>query len=514
MPEEKEFDLLSPQRQSKLGVVVYLLRNFRALLTALITMVAITASKPGIWLIVGFALIPIVIIVSAIAYYQYRNFTFHISDNELIIHNGVFFKDRTVIAIDRIQSIQVSEHLIQRMLGVVALKVDTAGSKGSELEIPALERKHANELKDMLYSRKKEIEQDKRVFSDSAETADFVGTDASEATVEPEEEEAPKKLVHLNLRDLLLVGLTENHLRTGFIAVAFVFGTVSQYQEIYESYLEESVDQYAVQALNAGLMFALAMVVAFIVMSLAISVIRTFLRFYDLSAVLKLQAVEIQTGLLKRESFRIPIRKIQYVKWESNPLRRAVGFESAKIKPSNSVEDTASNQRNEIPALRKLQSEVLTEGIFPGFREPEAVLKANKWAYARIAVLISLVIILPAVGILFAFYGFVSLLILLLIPIIGVLGYSYGKTVRIFYDQDYLLIKKGWFFTERVVLPSYKLQSISISENVFLKRRYLCHLQFYTAAGGLSVRYLNIDEARAIYDYLLYCVERSNEPWM
>src|SRR5690606_14196079 len=124
---------------------------------------------------------------------------------------------------------------------------------------------HANELKDMLYSRKKELEQDKWVFSDSAETTHSVGTDSSEVTIEPEEEEAPKKLVHLNLRDLLLVGLTENHLRTGFIAVAFVFGTVSQYQEIYESYLEESVDQYAVQALNAGLMFALAIVVAFIV---------------------------------------------------------------------------------------------------------------------------------------------------------------------------------------------------------------------------------------------------------
>lgn len=512
MPEEKEFDLLSPQRQSKLGAVVYLLRNFRALLTALITMVAITASKPGIWLIVGFALIPIVIIVSAIAYYQYRNFTFHISDNELIIHNGVFFKDRTVIAIDRIQSIQVSEHLIQRMLGVVALKVDTAGSKGSELEIPALESKHANALKELLYTRKKQLEQDQSGFAESGETGEFVHGDVEVPAIADDEPE--KKLVHLSLRDLILVGLTENHLRTGFIAIAFLFGTVNQYQEIYESYLEESVDQYAEQALNAGLMFVFFMIVVFVVVSLLISMVRTFLRFYDLNAVLKLQAVEIKTGLLKRETFRVPLRKIQFVKWETNPLRRAVGFESAKIKPSNSAGETANKQSIEIPALKREQSEMLAEGIFPGFREPESVLKGDKWAYFRFAVLVSSFVILPAVAAMVVFFGYIALLALLIIPIIGALGYHFGKTVRVFFDHDYILIRKGWFFTERVVLPSYKLQSISLKQNVFLNRRNLCHLHFYTAAGARSVRYLKIDEARAIYDYLLYCVESSDEAWM
>src|SRR5690606_10234623 len=140
------------------------------------------------------------------------------------------------------------------------------------------------------------------------------------------------------------------------------------------------------QALNSGLMFALAMIAVFVVISLAISMVRTFLRFYDLNAVLKLQAVEIKTGLLKRETIRVPIRKIQYVKWESNPLRRSVGFESAKIKPSNSVGETANKQSIEIPALKQEQSALLAEGIFPGFREPESVLKADKWAYMRFAV--------------------------------------------------------------------------------------------------------------------------------
>src|SRR5690606_20421828 len=168
----------------------------------------------------------------------------------------------------------------------------------------------------------------------------------------------------------------------------------------------------------------------------------------------------------------------------------------------------------EIPALKSEQSEMLAEGIFPGFREPESVLKGDKLAYFRFAVLVSSFVILPAVAAMFVFFGYIALLALLIIPVIGALGYHFGKTVRVFFDHDYILIRKGWFFTERVVLPSYKLQSISLKQNVFLNRRNLCHLHFYTAAGARSVRYLNIDEARAVYNYLLYCVESSDEPWM
>lgn len=514
MPDqEKEFDLLTPQRQSLLGVVVYLTRNFRAMLTLLITFVAIAASKPAFWLIAGIAIIPIAIILGVLAYYQYRSFTFHVNDNELIIHKGVFFKERIVIGVDRIQSIQVTENLVQRVLGLVALKVDTAGSKGNELEIPALEVKHANALKELLYTRKKELEEDQASSTDSVTTSQLKTGDAQAHDI-ADVDEPEKELVHLSLWDLIVVGLTENHLRTGFIAIAFVFGTLSQYKDVYESYLEESVDEYAVQALNAGLMFVLLMIVVFVIVSLVISIVRTFLRFFDLKAVLKLQAVEIRTGLVKRETFRVPIRKIQFVQWESNPLRRAVGFESAKIKPSNSVGETDKKQSIEIPALKKEQTEMLAQGIFPGFHEPRSVLKGDKWAYSRYAAIISSIIILPLVAGLFDGFGYLALACLLFIPFIGALGFYFGKTVRILYDRDYIVIKKGWFFMERIVLPSYKLQSIALKQNVFLARRNLCHLQFYTAAGARSVRYLKIDEAQAIYNYLLYCVESSTEPWM
>ncbi len=491
-----------PQRQSLLGIVVYLLRSFRALTTLLLTIIALAAANPKLWYFLGFGIIPLALAFGVLAYFQHRNFTFHVRGDELIIHKGVLVKDRIVVDVDRIQSIQITENIVQRMLGLVALKVDTAGSKGNELEIPALERPKANELKALLYQKK---------------AAQNVGEEAREEGATPADpfaEAEGETLVKLGVFDLLLVGLTENHLRTGLIAVAFVFGTMSQYQELIERYFSDSVDEYAQQAINAGITLILSAIILFTVLSVIISLVRTVLRFYNLKAVLKSQAVEISTGLLKRNEFRVPIRKVQFVLWQTNPLRRAVGYESATLKPSNSVGEVANKQSIEIPALKKAESAMLATGIFENYMPPVNEIHADAAAYARLAAIISSLILLPALGLIYWFHGYSAFLLLIPILLITSLAYIYGRTVRIFFDQDYVLIKKGWAFTSRAVLPSFKIQALSRKDNVFLARRNLCHISFYTAAGTRSVRYLDATDAKNLYDYLLYCTEKSNESWM
>ena len=493
-----------PQRQSVLGVAVYMIRHFRGLITIFIALFALGSKMTWFWYALGFAMLPILIILGVLSYYQYQNFTFQVEDDALIIHKGVFFKERIVIDIDRIQSIQITDNLVQRILGVVALKVDTAGSKGNELEIPALDRKYAVALKDLLYRKKKQLAEP--------------GLESDGSQVETESYEAPEEkeqvLVRLSIRDLFVVGLTENHLRTALIALAFIFGTISQYQKTIESYLDTSVDAYAEQAFRSGVKVVLLLIVFFAAASILVSIFRTALRFYDLKAVLKSDAVEISTGLVKRNSFRVPIRKIQYVKWVSNPLRRWVGFESAKLKPSNSVGEDGKKHRIEIPALRIAQSQILADGIFRDYHIPEFSLKPNAISYGRFFTIIGGFVSIPFLIFGYEGFGYWVLFLLVLLPLIGILGYRYGKSVVLNFGSAHIRIRKGWFFTNRVILNTYKVQSISIHQNVFIARRNLCHLRFYTAAGELSVRYLPIDDAHKLYDFILYNVESSTEDWM
>lgn len=498
------FDMSIPQRQHPMGVVVYMLHNFRAMITLFIAFFAITSSSAWFWSIVAFVSLPVLIIFGVFSYYQYRNFTFQVADEELIIHKGIFFTERIVIDVDRIQSIHITENIVQRLLGLVALKVDTAGSKGNELEIPALERKKANALKMLLRFKKQESSGE--INPELAEIATAQDTD---------ELRPPKKvLVQLGIKDLIVVGLTENHLRTGILALAFVFGTISQYQQMLESYIQESVDVYAQQALRAGIKVILIGIVLFTIISICLSIFRAVLRFYDLKAVLHSDAVEISTGLVKRNSYRLPIRKIQYVKWVSNPLRRWAGFESAVLKPSSSVGETNKTQRIEIPALHIHQSEALANGIFPDYQIPAHTLTTNADAYARFAGIVAGILLFPIISVLVYLYGYWPLLTLLAIPLIAFLGYRYGRSVKLDFDSEYLCVRKGEVFTHRDVMATYKIQALSIHQNIGLAHRKLCHLRIFTAAGELSVRYLTLEDSQKLYDFLLLRVEKGNEPWM
>ena len=76
----------------------------------------------------------------------YRNFTFELSDKDIIIREGVITRKTTVIPYARIQDIRSERTLIERMLGIATLEIETAGSSkvASETLIPGIADK--NEL--------------------------------------------------------------------------------------------------------------------------------------------------------------------------------------------------------------------------------------------------------------------------------------------------------------------------------------------------------------------------------
>jgi len=377
------------------------------------------------------------------------------------------------------------------------------------LEIPALERDRADALRDLLYKKKEAL-----LVTNSHETNDKVQVDETASPKEESRDEDGRVLVKLGIFDLLKVGLTENHLKTGFIALAFVFGYASQYQELFQEYVEGYVDTYASQVADAGLTLVITFLILYAIISVLISLVRTLLRFFDLKAVLKSEAVEISTGLLQRNEYRIPKNKIQYIQWETNPLRKLAGYESATIKPSNSVGEVANKQTIEIPALRINESSYLATGVFPGAQKPERFIEGDPWAYARLYAIFGVIISAPLAGILYWQYAYPGLAILLLVALFAAYGYRYGRTVRIHFDENHVYILRGWLFPKRVILPSFKTQSLQLSQNIILKRRRLGHLTFYTAAGSKTVRFLNESEALEVYNSLIYSVEKYEGSWM
>ncbi|MEJ2005776.1 MAG: PH domain-containing protein, partial [Cyclobacteriaceae bacterium] len=76
------------------------MKNGRALASALIVLIATAGKFENGTLYMTLGIIVLTLLILSISWLQYRNFTFHIEDDEVIIHHGVIFKEKRIIPFD------------------------------------------------------------------------------------------------------------------------------------------------------------------------------------------------------------------------------------------------------------------------------------------------------------------------------------------------------------------------------------------------------------------------------
>jgi putative membrane protein len=492
-------DFSTPQRQNLLGVLVYFIKNGRALISLLIALIATAGEFENGTLYLTLGMVFFTILVLLISYLQYLNFTFHIENGEVIIHHGVIFKEKRIIPFERIQSVHLHQNFIQQILGLVGLKIDSAGSQQKELEISALDEKTARAFQDAVQEQPDKSE---------------------EAIAEKTNQDIRTELLSLNVSDLFKVGLTENHLRSGLFAIAVVFGYYQQFSHYLEGYLADyvstEIEDYVPQLIRMGMILVVTGLVTFIVISIFLSLARTILKFFNFNAWLEKDIIGLSSGLLKKIEYRLPVSKVQYLVWGSNPLRKILGFKSILVKQAQPQRSgRRAQQVIEIPACYDKQSEALEEVVFGRRIYPgKNLVRANVIPYMLISFYISAAI--AATITIAAYFSSQTFLwpVLLLVPVVVFLAYKYGKSVVIDIQDDVVVVNKGWIFPQRFVLPLYKAQSVSFVQSIFLKRRKLATCIFYTASGSVSMRFLPEDTVKLLYNFILFRTESYRGSWM
>ena len=67
---------------------------------------------------------------------RYWFFRFRITDNSILIREGVLRKTQVDIKFDRVQSITTQQNIVFRYFGLITIKLDTAGSAKQEGNLP------------------------------------------------------------------------------------------------------------------------------------------------------------------------------------------------------------------------------------------------------------------------------------------------------------------------------------------------------------------------------------------
>ena len=81
---------------------------------------------------------------------RYRAWGFALREHDLYLEHGVLFRVASIVPHARIQHVDTRHGPLHRRLGLAAVVVFTAGTRGAILEIPALDGEEAEAIRDRL----------------------------------------------------------------------------------------------------------------------------------------------------------------------------------------------------------------------------------------------------------------------------------------------------------------------------------------------------------------------------
>jgi membrane protein YdbS with pleckstrin-like domain len=146
---------IEPQHVDPRTIPVWRWQSFAVALVAAMPVVLFAIHR-GDWLGIGaliaYAVAALVCVWRLPAAY-FRSLTFALDDRGIWIRHGIFWRSQIALPRVRVQHSDVSQGPLQRGYGVATLKLYTAGSRYTKIELPGLQHDAAIQLRNALLAR-------------------------------------------------------------------------------------------------------------------------------------------------------------------------------------------------------------------------------------------------------------------------------------------------------------------------------------------------------------------------
>jgi putative membrane protein len=492
---------------SPLAIVFFLGQIYQTIaqnaVQSLAPLVAVMFAYEGdlLWKII-FGTTGFVIVTISISIIRYWFFRYQITDDSILIREGVIKKTQLDIKFDRVQAINTKQNVLDRAFDLVTVKIDTAGSSKQEGHLPAIRSAQASALKERIRHEKP--------VAELAE--DF--EDASEAPTD----EQP--ILKLSSRDMVKIGLSSNR---ALIFLAFLGPVIERLdQKIEESIDGGTVDtaiDVAQQGVQNGIELGLLIAVGFLLFLTIASIIGAFLRYHNFQLVTDRETFRSTGGLLTRHEHAVSFTKIQSVLASQNPILRLFGRFRLSAKKASSGKQSRG-KHFVVPLCEPQQLPVIADAVF-GSEFEQLDLRPTADAFELVSrhyirsriILLGILPALLVTGLMSIVIGFYAALFLIWIalvaPVVWVKYKKYGYVVA----KDGMVLRRGFAGFNVSAFLHRKVQRISVTQTLLQKRKGLATMRFYLASGSLRLRYVDVEMANKLRDYVLYKVESSQLAW-
>jgi len=327
------------------GIVLRALRQLRelavpALLPGLVTLLRegfdLSSLRAASWvLILPAGVLVFSVLYGILAWYRH---TYWVAGAELRVEQGILNRKQRIIPIERIQAVDVSQGVLQRLLGLAKVEIQTAGGTAPEVVLTAVSVRAAEELR--LALRRPGV---------------LGPVEAGRAGQEPAR--------RLSTQDLLLAGATSG--RAG-VALSLVGSVMSLF--------DEAIPWEKVPLLpdHLGGPWTVLGIAAFVIaLAWLLSVLGMVLAHAGFTLRREGETLLIARGLLERRVASLPVDRIQAVRIVEGPFRQPFGLVELRVE-SAAYGLTASESTVLFPLLRRWE-------VLPFLRAflPEYAVEAN-----------------------------------------------------------------------------------------------------------------------------------------
>ncbi len=475
----------------------------------------ISAGDGDVGRIILIVVLVLAVPAAGVAVARYLRFRYALTGDELVIRSGLLSRTHRVIPLARVQNVDVKQGVLQRLLRVAELRVETAGA-GAEAEaaLSVLGAADAQALRGELLARRR---------------AARAGTAAPAAQGAPEtaEDAAPvdtgRLLKKLSFGDVVLAGATANE--AGVIAAA-VAGSLQLVDDVGLPYLDRLGDasDWVLRAVGVGagavLLVVAGLAVLLMILGWAVSIVGAVVRYHGFTLTLSDGELRKRYGLLTLHEASVPLERVQAVRVEESVLRRALGLASLMIETAGAGPgqggEGGGGAEAFVPLARRGEVAALVRGIFGDFHLDESALRqVHPRARRRAALRWAVRLLLPAA--LLATAAVVTdehLWLPLLLPVLplpwilarreyAIRGYAVAG--------GYVVARAGVLGRVTWIVPERKLQTLHLRQSPMQRRHGLASLVVDTAAGGRQavIDDLAADDARELLDVLASGIRES-----
>ena len=268
--------------------------------------------------------------------------------DEAHYHKGIFSKNTTIIPKKSFKSMDISQNLIERILGYKIVKIESPSREVGEEDIKmSLSDEDIALLKSFAFGTNKEF--NKELNNEVSEGFDLKENIIRESFVDSEFEKLKEdyesnlnnrkninesEKVHINNskkvnikekkisnKDLILYGFTSFNL---FIAIIFIFNAWGKIEKFINSeYVDSVINGYiANEASKIGIIFAIVGLFLALIILKAIATVYYFVKYYNFTLLKEGENIKIKYGFFSTKEFSFKENSIKLIKLKSNPLRQ------------------------------------------------------------------------------------------------------------------------------------------------------------------------------------------------